>query len=183
MLSDVSLREDNVISVLIARWFSNSQELEIRHAYKLCIHERDFVPGVGIADNIVECIGASKRIILVLSRHFLSSPWCQYEVQVALTELHQKRKSKLLIPILLEVWYNRQAIILLYCCIYTIFAGYRRKHGGKRENIFVADQSNKDSRWQKSLKLDSFLARPFRIHAWKWNRRRCCVKVTLLKSF
>lgn len=79
-----------------------SDELEIKHSYKLCIHERDFLPGMGIADNIVECIGASKRIILILSQHFLSSPWCQYEVQIALTELHQKRKSKLLIPILLE---------------------------------------------------------------------------------
>nr|XP_039263565.1 slit homolog 1 protein-like [Styela clava] len=77
-------------------------ELEIEQNYKLCVHERDFVPGTGIADNIVECIGASKRIILILSNHFVTSPWCQYEVQIALTELHQKRKSKLLVPILLE---------------------------------------------------------------------------------
>lgn len=77
-------------------------ELEVGQNYKLCVHERDFVPGMGIADNIVECIGASKRIILILSNHFITSSWCQYEVQIALTELHQKRKSKLLIPILLE---------------------------------------------------------------------------------
>lgn len=92
------------------------QELEIKHSYKLCIHERDFLPGMGIADNIVECIGASKRIILILSQNFLSSPWCQYEVQIALTELHQKRKSKLLIPILLEVSGNQTTVLSITQC-------------------------------------------------------------------
>lgn len=78
------------------------QELEEKRRYKLCLNQRDFPPGKPISDSIVECIGTSKKIILVLSKNFVSSPWCQYEVQVALAELHQRR-NKLLMPILIEV--------------------------------------------------------------------------------
>lgn len=68
----------------------------------LCLHERDFTAGVGITDNIVKCISSSKHVVLILSKNFIESIWCQYEVQVALVELHKRRRSKLLIAIVLE---------------------------------------------------------------------------------
>lgn len=83
------------------------QELEDKRGYTLCLNERDFIPGAGITDNIVECIGESKHIILILSNSFASSPWCQYEVQVSLAELHRRRKSQFIISLLLEVSYIR----------------------------------------------------------------------------
>nr|NP_001159600.1 toll-like receptor 2 [Ciona intestinalis]BAI43698.1 Toll-like receptor2 [Ciona intestinalis] len=78
------------------------EEMEEKRERKMCIHERDFTPGRGIADNIVECISTSRRMVLVVSRKYASSAWCQYEVQIALTELHAKRRGRLLVPILLE---------------------------------------------------------------------------------
>ena len=79
------------------------KELEDKRGKRLCIHERNFTAGRGIADNIVNCITMSRRMILVLSKKYTTSSWCQYEVQVALAQMHQHRKGKLLIPILLEV--------------------------------------------------------------------------------
>uniref|UniRef100_A0A493SZM5 TIR domain-containing protein n=2 Tax=Anas platyrhynchos TaxID=8839 RepID=A0A493SZM5_ANAPP len=51
--------------------------------YRLCIHERDFVPGRWIIDNIVENIENSAKVIFVLSRSFVDSEWCNYELYFA----------------------------------------------------------------------------------------------------
>ena len=77
--------------------------MEDKKGRKLCIHERDFIPGHGIAENIAKCIRMSRRILLVITKKYTESAWCQYEVQVALAQIHQQRRGKLLIPLLLEV--------------------------------------------------------------------------------
>ncbi|KAF7708561.1 toll-like receptor 18 isoform X2 [Silurus meridionalis] len=51
--------------------------------YRLCIHERDFMPGKWIIDNIIENIENSRKVIFVLSRHFVNSEWCNYEFYFA----------------------------------------------------------------------------------------------------
>ncbi|XP_035428361.1 toll-like receptor 2 [Cygnus atratus] len=51
--------------------------------YRLCIHERDFMPGRWIIDNIVENIENSAKVIFVLSRSFIDSEWCNYELYFA----------------------------------------------------------------------------------------------------
>ncbi|KAM6395325.1 toll-like receptor 2 [Rhynochetos jubatus] len=51
--------------------------------YRLCIHERDFTPGRWIIDNIVENIERSAKVIFVLSRSFVDSEWCNYELYFA----------------------------------------------------------------------------------------------------
>ncbi|XP_066538604.1 toll-like receptor 18 [Hoplias malabaricus] len=54
-----------------------------RPPYKICIHERDFMPGKWIIDNIIENIENSHKVIFVLSRHFVNSEWCNYELYFA----------------------------------------------------------------------------------------------------
>ncbi|KAG8432046.1 hypothetical protein GDO86_019513 [Hymenochirus boettgeri] len=51
--------------------------------YKVCIHERDFLPGKWIIENIIENIENSHKIIFVLSRSFINSEWCNYELYFA----------------------------------------------------------------------------------------------------
>ncbi|KAG8146652.1 hypothetical protein E2320_013788 [Naja naja] len=51
--------------------------------YRICIHERDFTPGRWIIDNIIENIENSRKIIFVLSRSFVDSDWCNYELYFA----------------------------------------------------------------------------------------------------
>lgn len=46
----------------------------------LCIHERDFVPGEWIIDNIINCVETSYKTLFVLSNHFVQSEWCNYEL-------------------------------------------------------------------------------------------------------
>ncbi|XP_044128091.1 toll-like receptor 2 [Bufo gargarizans] len=51
--------------------------------YRVCIHERDFLPGRWIIDNIIENIENSQKIIFVLSHNFVNSEWCNYELYFA----------------------------------------------------------------------------------------------------
>ncbi|XP_056625025.1 toll-like receptor 1 [Triplophysa dalaica] len=68
---------------------------------RVCHHERDFVPGKTIVQNILRCVEHSRRSIFVLSSHFVQSEWCHYELYFA---NHQKvtRGSDSIILLLLE---------------------------------------------------------------------------------
>ena len=74
-----------------------------------CIDDRDFTPGVPILDNTVDAIHSSYKVILVLTDHFVSSQWCQYETDQAIIRSlglndveDQDRNSSCVIPVLLE---------------------------------------------------------------------------------
>ncbi|KAG7469555.1 hypothetical protein MATL_G00130120 [Megalops atlanticus] len=67
--------------------------------YHLCIHERDFMPGKWIIDNIIENIENSRKVIFVLSRHFVNSEWCNYELYFA----HQRAIGKTFSDVVLVV--------------------------------------------------------------------------------
>ena len=62
------------------------EELEFgeKH-FKLCIHERDFIPGYFISDNIISAIRLSRKVIFVVSKQFIKSKWCDFESKVALS--------------------------------------------------------------------------------------------------
>ena len=46
---------------------------------KLCVHERDFIPGLHIKDNIKDAVTKSNSAIIVMSQAFIDSDWCQEE--------------------------------------------------------------------------------------------------------
>ena len=52
-------------------------------SYSLCIHDRNFMPGEYIADNIISAISKSKKTILVISKRFVKSGWCDFESRMA----------------------------------------------------------------------------------------------------
>lgn len=76
------------------------EELESRRDIKACIHERDFQPGEYIAENISRAIHSSKKIILFISKNFLGSEWCAYELDIALMEeMHSGRRVIMVIMV------------------------------------------------------------------------------------
>jgi len=77
-------------------------EMESNRGRNFCFDLRDFIPGVDLAENIVNFISQSNRIIIVISKNFYKSPWCKYEIQMALADMHNRRRGKFLIPILLQ---------------------------------------------------------------------------------
>ena len=73
-------------------------ELESKRGLHCCIHERDFKAGESIPFNIAKGIRECKRTMLFLSKSFLSSEWCMYELNIARMEaLHTGRKVILVV--------------------------------------------------------------------------------------
>ena len=75
--------------------------LEIRQRFSLCLHQRDFQVGRPIIDNIVNNIQKSRCVILVLSKWFLQSDWCRFELDMAMNKEHVVHND-IIIPIFLE---------------------------------------------------------------------------------
>uniref|UniRef100_A0A3Q1GJN1 Toll-like receptor 1 n=1 Tax=Acanthochromis polyacanthus TaxID=80966 RepID=A0A3Q1GJN1_9TELE len=68
---------------------------------RICHHEKNFVPGKTIIENIIGCVEKSRRSVFVLSAHFVKSEWCHYELYFA---SHQRlsRGSDSIVLVLLE---------------------------------------------------------------------------------
>nr|KAG5701420.1 hypothetical protein BaRGS_032752 [Batillaria attramentaria] len=75
-------------------------ELEGRLGLRLCIHQRDFILGNPIADNIMECVEDSKKVMMLFSSKFVDSEWCQFELQLCLR--HVMENDDILLVVLLE---------------------------------------------------------------------------------
>jgi len=65
-------------------------ELEVK-GLSLCIHQRDFMPGNAISDNIINAIQSSRKTVALISAEFLSSKWCVYEFNMARMESFYSR--------------------------------------------------------------------------------------------
>ncbi|XP_062431423.1 toll-like receptor 1 [Rhea pennata] len=68
---------------------------------QLCQHERNFMPGKSIVENIINCIEKSYKSIFVLSPNFVQSEWCHYELYFAHHKLFSESSNSLIL-ILLE---------------------------------------------------------------------------------
>ena len=65
--------------------------------YRVCLHDRDFMPGAYIEDNIMEAVKSSRRMILVLSQNYLKSDWCMLEFRAAHNKVLNDRTNYLIL--------------------------------------------------------------------------------------
>lgn len=68
---------------------------------QICQHERNFVAGKSIVENIINCIDKSFKSIFVLSPNFIQSEWCHYELYFAQHKVFTENSDDLIL-ILLE---------------------------------------------------------------------------------
>ncbi|XP_061173706.1 toll-like receptor 4 [Saccostrea echinata] len=69
-----------------AEFIPNLLKLERENNFKFCIHSRDFIIGVNVAENITNAIHNNKHTVCFLSKAFLESEFCIYEAQMARME-------------------------------------------------------------------------------------------------
>eukprot|EP00058_Branchiostoma_floridae_P023326 XP_002608816.1 hypothetical protein BRAFLDRAFT_89683 [Branchiostoma floridae] len=86
-----------------APWVKNMiQKLESDElGFKCCFHERDFLPGMAIIDNIIRSIQKSQKTVFVLSRDFVDSRWCNFERQMVMGA-NLREENKKVIPVMLR---------------------------------------------------------------------------------
>nr|XP_031540736.1 toll-like receptor 1 [Vicugna pacos] len=83
-------------SLLSLNMSSNLEKEDI----KICLHERNFVPGKSIMENIINCIEKSYKSIFVLSPNFVQSEWCHYELYFAHHNLFHEGSNNLILILL-----------------------------------------------------------------------------------
>ena len=77
--------------------------LEEESGFKLCLHKRDFLPGVEIAENITSAIHNSRKVIVIMSQNYLDSYWCMFEYNMSRVEsIYSRNKENILYLVFLE---------------------------------------------------------------------------------
>jgi hypothetical protein len=65
--------------------------------FKLCIHERDFIPGNDIASNITSAVHNSRKTVVVMSQNYRQSYWCMFEYNMARMEsIYARNKENII---------------------------------------------------------------------------------------
>ncbi|XP_041360248.1 toll-like receptor 13 [Gigantopelta aegis] len=93
-------------------------KLEEDLGFRVCVHERNFVPGKLIVDNIMASIDSSKRIMVVLSNSFSQRDWCQFELNVVQRHVLEKGQD-LLVVVVLEQLNNRHLTPTMFTMLQT----------------------------------------------------------------
>lgn len=88
--------------------------VEKRESINVCLHERDFQVGYGILENIVSCMDRSRCLLLLVSKNFLLSQWCQFEMNLAQHRLLETRREKLILVLLEDIPARKQPKTLKY---------------------------------------------------------------------
>ena len=78
-------------------------KLEDEFGLKLCLHERDFVLGGDIMEQITSGIENSRKTLLILSPNFLASNWCHWEMSLAYSRLGNTGQDVLMLAVLSPV--------------------------------------------------------------------------------
>ncbi|KAL1466278.1 hypothetical protein MTO96_006156 [Rhipicephalus appendiculatus] len=60
--------------------------------FRLCVAERDFIPGMEITENIIRAIAQSRKSLFVISREFCRSRWCMFELNLAQHRLFESER-------------------------------------------------------------------------------------------
>ena len=76
-------------------------EMEGPQDIKLCVHYKHFIIGANIEENIINAIEMSRKTILILSKSFLQSEWCEFEYNMARVRTMEKGRY-IIIPIIME---------------------------------------------------------------------------------
>lgn len=67
------------------------------HPFKLCLHNRDWIPGGLIPVQIARSVESSKRTVIVLSPNFLKSVWGAMEFRLAHRKALAERRTRLIV--------------------------------------------------------------------------------------
>ncbi|XP_017154210.1 protein toll [Drosophila miranda] len=73
------------------------------HPFRICLHDRDWLVGDCIPEQIVRTVDDSKRVIIILSQHFIDSVWARMEFRIAYQATLQDKRKRIIIILYREL--------------------------------------------------------------------------------
>ncbi|GFS02785.1 Toll-like receptor m [Elysia marginata] len=70
-------------------------ELEVVRSHRLCVEDRDFLPGSYLPCNITSAVRSSRTTVVVIDENFRSAGWTQYAVEMAQVEAVRSKRNVL----------------------------------------------------------------------------------------
>ncbi|KAH3739760.1 hypothetical protein DPMN_046447 [Dreissena polymorpha] len=124
----ISYAEDNIRFILD----EIIPKLETENV-SLCLHQRHFLPGNAISDNIIQAIQSSRKTIVILSEAFLRSKCCMYEFNMARMESIYSRQDRvcLVIVMLEHVPHNKMPLEMLRWIQENSYSEYTHERDGQ----------------------------------------------------
>ncbi|XP_015775592.1 PREDICTED: uncharacterized protein LOC107353726 [Acropora digitifera] len=71
--------------------------LETDLQLKCCVHFRDFAPGIPFVENMAYSVNNSYKVVVLFSNNFLTSPFAEYEMKLAIHRMVEKRDNSLVV--------------------------------------------------------------------------------------
>ncbi|XP_061187151.1 toll-like receptor 4 [Saccostrea echinata] len=72
----------------------------IRLGFQISLPDKDFIPGLSKAEQLLQCIDDSRKVIIVVTKKFLESGWDSYAVQMVVTHAFHNHRQKSIIVII-----------------------------------------------------------------------------------
>ncbi|KAK3099695.1 hypothetical protein FSP39_008147 [Pinctada imbricata] len=105
--------------------------IENQEGYKLCVHFRDFDVGKFIADNIVENMNKSRKVIVILSNSFAKSRWCDFELMIAQRRLLSERGDILILILYKDIDFRHMSSSLRMLLTTMTYAKWTNDSSGQ----------------------------------------------------
>ncbi|XP_061187160.1 toll-like receptor 1 [Saccostrea echinata] len=72
----------------------------VRLGFQISLPDKDFIPGISKAEQLLQCIDDSRKVIIVVTENFLESGWDSYVVQMVVTHAFHNNRQKSIIVII-----------------------------------------------------------------------------------
>ncbi|CAC5399497.1 unnamed protein product [Mytilus coruscus] len=81
--------------------------------FELCLDAKDFIAGNSIAENVINAIDSSRKVIFIITHNFLKSNWGSYEIEMTRMHAFQKgRKDMVIIVVKDEIEVNEMPHVM-----------------------------------------------------------------------
>ncbi|XP_052089247.1 toll-like receptor 4 [Mytilus californianus] len=70
--------------------------------FELCLDAKTFIAGNGIAENVIDAIDSSRKVIFILTHNFLKSSWGSYKMELTRMHAFQKGREDMVIIVVMD---------------------------------------------------------------------------------